>query len=390
MENNKLYIVTSIDTEGPASYALNSWTDVDKMMRLIISADFRNKFPDSEGNPVKLSFFIMDWSRFYNSPTKRELGYGKIFDHYREHILTQLPKNDYCIGWHYHHPYRDGSWQNGGWNKDWADNNEYEEQINRLIFEKNIYPVVYRAGGTIETNEQSLWLNDWIPFDYSSRSPEPSLMFYLANLKNILKLRFKKPLWDWSKAPNKWSFYHPSEKDYQKCGEMGRSILRCLDINSAAHKLTEKDIKEAFQEAKSSGRAVCSFFTHDFYKTADKEIGHALLMISDMAKHYPSVDFTYETALTAAQKLIFPTSKLNKLEIKTSYNNDLVDIKSDQNIFSPQPWVVIKSQNNEYRRLKTNIISQTRWQIKLRPQKATIAIGACNALGDSCITKLEI
>jgi len=390
MKKNKLYIVICIDTEGPAGYALNSWPEVDEMMRLVTSKNFRNQFPDSKGNPAKLNFFIMDWSGFRENPAKRDLGYGRILDYYLKNILINLPTDDYFIGWHYHHPYKDGSWQNGGWNKNWKDNNEYEEQINRLIFEKNIYPAVYRAGGTIETNEQSLWLNNWIPFDYSSRSPEPSLKFYLANLKNILKFRFKKPLWSWTKAPKKWHFYHPSENNYQKCGKMKRSILRCLDIDSAAHKLTKSDIKKAFQEAQDSGQALCSFFTHDFYKTADKEIASALLMIKDIAKQYPDVDFTYETALTAAQKLIYPDNKPDKLEIKATYSDNLLNIESNQSIFSPQPWVVIKTKNNKYARIDTNRISETRWELKLNPQEAAIAIAACDILGNYCITKLEI
>jgi len=391
MRKAKLYIVVCIDAEGPVNYASDTWDKVEGAMARIISNDFRYRFPDSNQGGLRPSYFILDWVGFNQDPTDRKPGFGTIYEHYTERLLPTMAKGDYDVYWHYHHPYSDGKWRKGGWNRDWSDNNEYENQINRLIIDREWFPSVYRAGGTIETNEQSRWLEEWIPFDFSSRAPHPSIDYYMRNLKHIIRGRFRSPLWDWSKAPSDWGFYKPSLDNYQTPGSMKRIIFRCLDIKSAAHQLGEMDIRRAFLKARDERAAVCSFFTHDFYVGADDEVAGALGMISKVSSEFADVDYEYQTALSAAQLLLFGGKNLPRLELALEYTDGILRIRSNEPLFSQKPWVVTKNNEGTYKRIEAEPVDSLLWH-SIVDKNSTQAVGAAasDEMGNTDVKTIDI
>ena len=169
----KIFIALNVDTEGPVtdethSDLLNNWKAIDESLKKIFSDSFRQEFSDSSGEPVKFNWFIMDWAGFKTNPVKRDFGYHKIFDHYVENFGSSIKKFNDGIYWHYHHPPKSGI--GNEWNPNWKQNREYENILCRAVIERNFFPAIFRAGGTIENNDASNWLEKWIPFDYSSRA----------------------------------------------------------------------------------------------------------------------------------------------------------------------------------------------------------------------------
>lgn len=393
MKKAILYIVACIDTEGPANYALDSWDKVDEVMHFIATEDFRAKYRDYSGNNLKLSYFIMDWTGFTENPVGRDMGYGSIYEHYNK-LFASLPPDDYCIGWHYHHPPAGGKWLNGGWNRRWDENNEYENQINHMILDRGLFPVIYRAGGTIENNEQSRWLEEWIPFDFSSRAPEPTIGYYMRNFKSFIRKGFKVPLWDWSTAPSDWRTYHPSKDDYRLEGGMKRIIFRCLDICSGGYKIGKKDIISAFRKARDNGIAFFSFFTHDFYKSVPEDIMTVLSMIKDISGSFPDIEYRYETALGAARKAvpgIQDDSRKTALEIKIRPIKDRISIELNRDIYSKQPWVAVKDLSGKYRRIEASRAENFLWSADMDTASVkTIGVAASDSCGEYIVKRLNL
>ena len=57
--------------------------------------------------------------------------------------------------------------------------------------------------------------------------------------------------------------YNPSNENYQIKGQQNRYIFRCPDLNSPVHKLSNKEIRQAFNKARKGKNALLSFFDHD-------------------------------------------------------------------------------------------------------------------------------
>ncbi|MCK9615622.1 MAG: hypothetical protein M0R48_08970 [Candidatus Omnitrophica bacterium] len=393
MEKSKLYIVVAIDTEGPASYALDSWDKIDKMMKRITSDDFRYAHTDSYSEGLRYSYFVMDWTAFSENPNKRVFGYSAIYEHYLRDLFAETPLKKHKDGvyWHYHHPCKDGKWRYGGWNETWGDNNEYENQINHLIIDRQYFPNIYRAGGTIETNEQSQWLEEWIPFDFSSRGPESiSLKSILKKLKNNICGNSTKYLWDWSRAPRDWIFYTPSAEDYQLKGTMARKIFRCAGIKSDEDCVNSKYIKEAFLFASKRKEALFSFFTHDFYVNADQQIYNTAKLIKSIAKDFDTVEYAYLNALDAAQKCLCCEDK-GSLGLTVSLDSKILIVKSNKKLFSKQPWLSAKFIDLTYKHILMQQKEETLWTVDLPLDKIEIlGVGACDKVGNSTVTLTRI
>lgn len=393
-EKSKLYIVVCIDTEGPAGYALDSWDRVDDSMRILTSPGARMRFVDSRGNGLILNFFIMDWTGFDENPYGRQTGYGAVYEHYRKNYFDKMPSGSYSIAWHYHHPYKDGKWRSGGWNTDWNDNNEYENQINRVVYDRGYFPVVYRAGGLIETNDQSAWLEKWIPFDYSSVAPEPSLMHYAFNIKDIIKLRYEAPLWNWSRAVSDWGYYHPSKKDYRLKGDMNRTIFRCLDIKSSAYKLADRDIADAFKKARHEGRAIFSFFSHDYYASCPHDVMDVLARVRRVSADFKDVEYEYETAVGAARKVIFGESRPKegsiRLNIKMDDTKKNLLIESSRDAWCKQPWIVIKGIDGVYSRIDAAYMAKNSWSAPIDyAATAGVAAAVTDETGEYAVSAIK-
>jgi len=375
--SGKLYVVFAIDAEGPAfdprqPEILSTWDAVDEFLARIFSPDFRTRVTDSEGGWLIISWFIMSWTGFTTNPVRRDFGYHKIYDHYMERWGARMREYRDGVYWHYHHPAPSGV--GNEWGKDWSANQEYYNILNRLIIDRGYFPAVFRAGGTIETNESSAWLERWIPFDYSNRAGD--LDWDRQEGPHLLR-----ELCDWSRAPADWSPYHPSPEDYQRPGNMKRVILRCPELLTNHHGLEEADIAMAFERAAAGQDTVLATFDHDYRDRAEIFVERLLEPLARVARRYPTVHWQYASALKAAQSALgYPSLKGPEFAIHGDPDKKAFVITANCPLFGPRPYVVCQySDSGEYIYEEVQPIAKRAWLLSVDETKRARLIGIASS-----------
>jgi hypothetical protein len=387
MKKNKqrtVYVVPCVDVEGPLSDKklsdlYDSWERIDKSLKIIFSRDYRNANPDSFKGHLIFSWFMLDFTGFKTNPRKRDWGYHKVHDHYAEKWGRKIKKYGDGIYWHYHHPPKSGIGIE--WNCDWLSNTEYEYILTRKLIDRGFFPSVFRAGGTIETNDTSEWLEKWIPFDYSNR-----------NSKNTRWNRLEadgrpvKDVADWRLAPDNWSTYHPNHKNYQLRGDMKRLIVRSLDIYSGAHVLTQDEVDEAFSRAATGKETILSFFCHDF-REMGKLNNSVIRMIQVSAKKFKA-KWRYANALEAIKRVKgFRYQKGPEFRLKVK--NGILMVSSSKPLFGPQPYLAIKYENGEYIHPDFTSIGRDKWVYEIKKVNQIIGIASNDSFGNTEVALYE-
>lgn len=364
----KILIAINIDTEGPAFPDKNKdWPAVRREVGEVMAHAFRNRYPDTGGQHLKLNWYLVDWVGGESPTAKRDIGYHKIFDHYQE-LFEASPKYGDGVYWHYHHVYPGNV---DSCNRDWKRNPQYEEILSRLILDRHFFPVCFRSGNTWENNDVSQWLEDWIPFDFSSRAPHRGWNF------------------DWSKAPTDWKLYHPGNKNFQRPGDMTRLIGRSLGIEKGW--FLDEEIERAFLKASQGESAYLSFFTHDYRPMCDW-IEKGLSRIWAMAKQYPHIQVSYADALTLFRELAdrHPPEKF-KLTARESSEEWIVE--ANLPIQGPQPWLAAQDESGVYKRFNFEKLDKQGRNWSLRKDVFSsgakrIAVGAADIYGQMDIIKI--
>ena len=216
---------------------------------------FRKKFKDKNKNGIIYSWFILTLTGFKTNPFKRPMKYNLTYNFYKKNFYKNFLKYNDEIYWHYHQPAKSGI--GNEWSRDWNASQEYINILNRLVADKGFFPSCFRAGGRIEDNDLSNWLENYIPFDYSNCSGKINWDRIESDGRKLREVA------DWSRAPKSWVGYHPNFLDYQKTGDQKRYIFRCMDLKSPVYNLKDSDIEQAFETAESGENAILSVFEHD-------------------------------------------------------------------------------------------------------------------------------
>lgn len=387
---HRVFVVFCIDTEGPftdpnyhqPSQLLGNWKDIDKIfLSKVFSNPFRHSFPDSNNKPAVFTWFILNWTGFSTNPILHDLGYHKVYDHYLKNWGKRINKYGDEIGWHYHHASMTGI--GNEWGLNWFTNREYENQLCRFVIDRKFFPIVYRSGGTIEDTNQSNWLEQWIPYDYSNRNG------HNVNWEKIEADGSKlKDLLNWHNAPNSWIPYHPSDVDLTVSGNMKRLIIRSLDIKSGAHTITKKEIIKAFKDANNSD-IILSVFDHDFRDRAPEFI-QIMQWISESSKK-TGIKFLYVSGKDAVKMFqkIRSTKPLKLLVKKTS---GTIQVKTNKLLYNLQPFLVIKYSNNVYNWKPMFKKGKDTWEYNLIPEdkNKTAGIAAHDLEGNTFIKVFKI
>lgn len=367
-----VHVVFCMDTEGPCddpgnSEILKNWEAVDEAMDKLFKENFRNKILDSFNGNLKFGWFFLTWSGFNNkrNPRKRDLGYHKIYDHYRSRWgkLIQTFGDEEC--WHYHHPPRSGVVNE--WSTDWNSSQEYKSIISRQIIERNWFPICFRAGGTIMDKNLSQWVDKWFPFDYSNRAPlDVSVM-------------------DWSDGIDEWKAYNPDPEFFKKEGNGKRYLARTMDLVTGSYTAGKVDIEKAFMEAENQGHAILSTFDHD-YRDIEHRFVDFISTLNEVSKKFPNVQWKYSNpsnAIIETQSL----QKNNNLKITTEKKDDYFSIKTNLDIHQENPWIAAQRTDGAIFQLESNIekVGKNLWRLSLDQASdfKKLGIAASNNSGDS-------
>jgi hypothetical protein len=342
MKKNKkgeVSVVISIDTEGPIKdkrkpEIINTWFKTKKLVNQMTNSKFRMKFKDKNNNGIIYSWFILTLTGFKTNPFRRPMKYNQTYNFYNDNFSKNFMKYNDEIYWHYHQPAKSGV--GNDWSRDWNISQEYINILNRLIIDKNFFPSCFRAGGRIEDNDLSNWLENYIPFDYSNCSGKINWNRIESDGKKL------KDVADWSKAPISWIGYHPDKNDYQKVGDQKRYMFRCMDLKSPVYDIKDSDIEQAFKTAESGNNAILSVFEHDRRFIALDNIIDFCRRVYEISKKYPKIKWLYKNAKDAAlnQKKIKKISP-PKFKMKMLKENRIM-ITTDDNIFGINPYTCVK------------------------------------------------
>ena len=308
-----------------------------KNLKLIGSRNFRSKYLDDFKGKWVYNWFILNHNGWNGkNPRKRILGPFGVFDLYKNLSKSTFFKKDGYY-FHYHPKPLSEDYHRAGYTV--SNSDHLTSTLARLLIDKDYFPSCFRAGHTAERFDLHIFLEQWIPFDYSNHSLKTN------KLKNNT-VRFG----NWKYASKKWLPYHPDFYDYQKKGNCNRLIIRSLPIFSRNYCINDKDVSEAFLEAKKSGKAILSFFGHDF-KNMEKEIQIIREKIFKFKKKYKDVKIKFSRAIDAVRAVNNIKNNNFKLSAKIQNKKNRYSkliIESNNEIFGSQPFLAIKYKNKYY------------------------------------------
>ncbi len=315
-----------------------NWKQIDKMLDNITSQSFRLKYKDSFGKGWVFSWFCLDHVGFEKNPRSRDLGYHKIFDHYRKRKVTDGWNNDE-IGFHYH-PLPFSKQANHCATHWWSNGQQLFEILSRRIIERQWFPTIHRPGFHVCRPESNWFLEQFIPFDFSNQATKNNSE---DNLQKDLNLgRFG----DWRRAPRSWEPYNPSFDDYQKKGNCRRFIFRCLNVGTRIRLLSQQDVYDAFKLSKITKKEVVLAFTNHDFREMEEDIKLVYDYLKKASLKFKDVKWRNLNAKKSAIKSLNlkAIKKLDfDLEFIESKVRTTIRIKSSKKIFGPQPFLALKN-----------------------------------------------
>ena len=387
-EEKAVVLVTHcVDTEGPIGgdvrrnpdgtpEFLDDWHKIKSSLDEITNDVYRDNSADSFGNKFLLNWFIMDFTGFSTNPKKRIAAYHDTYDN-----IKSLNTQHDAFYWHYHQPPQSGVGDQ--WSDDWDNSQEHYNILGRRLLERNDFPEAFRAGGTIEDNKCSLWLEDNLMIDFSNR-----VSYRSYKTGNIFDF-------NWFGAPSEWGSYHPSKESLVKPGNMRRYVTRCVDLKSRLHMLEEWEVAQAFTQAQQNQKPVIlSYFSHD-HRDMRAETNYALDIIKRQSR-LSGVPFAWcnaKEAIKITQNL--PTIE-NFIGLEQVDSRKIM-IYFRHDIYQRHPFVFTKNKNNvvQYHKLNLEHVANCPYYIKrcfLDVESDMIELGvACTSLsGDKAILVTKI
>jgi hypothetical protein len=351
---SEVLVVHCVDTEGPlggdarrrpdgSPEFFDNWDDIVVSLRELTADSFRRTHADSSGGPYRFSWFLLDFTGFRTNPKQKVTSYHDTYDHLRD-----LPTALDGFYWHYHVPPADGAGDE--WSDSWLSSDEGNTILARRLLERGDFPEAFRAGGTIEDQAASLWLERVVLLDFSNRSSARS--------------RPNAPLSDfgWYGAPLQWLPYHPAHDDFLRPGSMRRLIYRSVDLRSRVHELGLEDVERCFREAGESGeRRVLSFFSHDC-RDMRPETYDVCAMLADVSRR-TGVPWRSCTALEAHQRLQGVAPEPVRLAL------DGLRIRADREPFQPEPFVAAELDDGRFVRLYPRPGGRLEWVVDADPAR---------------------
>lgn len=368
-------VVLCLDTEGPcadpgSADLLGDWAGVEAAMDKLFDDDFRRRHPDPAGGGLRVGWFFLTWTGFATNPRNRDLGYHRVRDRYRERWGTALDAfgDEEC--WHYHHPPASGV--GNEWGLDWSASDEHDRILARQLLERDWFPAVYRAGGTIMDSVSSRWVDRWFPIDYSNRAP--------VAIEGLV---------DWSGGVADWSLYHPDPEDFRRPGAGQRVMARCLDLVTHVHALGDDEIDAAFARAAGGLPAVLSCFEHDYRDIAGR-IDDFRERVARAAARYPQVPWRYSAPAEAVRRYRGSPPE-PPLVLDATVAGGVVTLWSTAPVHQAVPFVALRRPSGDVEHVEEGLLrlDARRWQWQAAGDWTEAAFGLSTPLGTAAVLRVQ-
>lgn len=360
---------------APARLAyLSTWAEVEAMVAAVADPAFRAAHADPAGNPYAFSWFVIDVVGYRDNPRRKATGWHAVWDQYRR-LLAGRSAPD-AIGWHFH------TVPIGGhaleYNACWTNTAWHEQALARRLLERESFPALWRAGGVIQRNDQSHWLDRFIPFDYSNWAQRNAPCGGPGELS------------DWRGAPLDWAGYHPHRDDYRRPGEMRRTVFRCLDVDTPACRLTRDDVREAFARVRDGRTAVLAFTNHD-RRDLRPDIARAEALVREVSAEFPEVPWRWSNARDAARDSL-GVADAPAPQFALAWERGVLRISADRELFGPEPFFAVAEEGDRVYRDELTIEGERQWAWRpTRPRLLrAVAVGAANAAGRTGVARMAV
>jgi hypothetical protein len=369
----------------------DTWDKIDAMLQEVMSDAFRCQLTDSQNQGWVYNWFCVDHVDYDSNPRRRDIGYHNIFDHYQA-VLRELASEQDALHFHYH-PHSFSRAAHHCATHWWATSDSLQRILSRRVVDRQWFPAANRPGFHVIRPDSHWFLEQYIPFDFSSQATATGGED--ASQSGVETGR----LGDWRRAPQTWTPYHPDHDDYQRPGRCRRWIARCLNVGTRYRLLTESDVRQAFEEARSGQSAVLGLTNHDF-RNIKPDVNGARAILAKVSKEYPNVSFVFSEAIAAMrQSLNLVSQPPCELEVtlKTSgAGAHLLEVSSSTPTFGPQPWLALNTLAGTYHNDNFDIETPFhRWRYVLDeetfPLKSLhkIGVAANNAFGITTVVVLN-
>jgi hypothetical protein len=323
----------------------DTWDKVDAMLFEMMSPEYRACYADPQGNSWIYNWFLMDHIGYDTNPRRRDIGYHNVFDHYKFMVKETASPDE--LHWHFHpmSTYKEANICATSYIR----SPHLLESLARRIIDRKFFPSCFRPGFHAERPDAHWFLEQWIPFDFANQAVFNQAQPDTGNLETQDDVADGR-LGDWRRAPNDWSPYNPSHDDWQTPGSCRRTIFRCLNVGTRLRLMDESEVRRAFERASKGLPTILAFTNHDFRDMRnDVELVHN--MVSKVAAGFPEVTW-HNTGAKEAARSVLNLEQATPIKLKVDLrkaSDDLhLTVETNVDSFGPQPFLAIKTLDKRY------------------------------------------
>lgn len=380
---------------NPHQISLNeNWKQIYAMLDTIMSKNFRNVVKDSFGGGWIFNWHVMDHVGFTTNERGRDLGYFKVFDVYEKYIKKHESFQD-KIHWHFHPIsfHREAHISATSYENSYP---EIHQVLCRRLIEKEWFPRVNRAGFHTERPDSNWFLEQWIPFDPSNQSIDPTTSAEKEIQTDAINGRFG----DWSGAPSNWDLYHPSLYDWRKRGDLKRVIARVLNMRGRFRNINKQELEKAFAKASRGENVYVGITNHDWRDMA-VEINAFRALLTEVSDKFPNAQFKFSESVEAFRNILAFSPqeiKKNRIDMRAELEKNVLTVNvTNGELFGSQPYLAIKTKAGEYFHdnfdfgvsPKEYFYTFDRLTVPLEKIEA-VAVASNDKYGNCCINKINL
>lgn len=363
---------------------INNWEQMDEMLDRFMSDTWRKDVPDSDGKGYVYSFYIRDLVDYEINPRRMSIGYHHIYDYFREKIEEKNAPDK--LYWHYHapgivrHAHLDGL--------NLGQTNHHFQGLSRRIIDRLDFPACFRPGMDHIRADHNLFLEMWIPFDYSNQAIE--LTAEDLSQKDNEPGRFG----DWRRAPRDWTIYNPDLRDYQKPGNLKRYVARSLYMKGRMRVITQAEVDAAFKRAESGLDTVMSYQCHD---SRDMTLDLATVnpMLKRARERFPHVPMSYQNGVDA-MRLALGLKPQDPPKFQVQWAGNRLEIRAERLLWGPQPFFCFSTWTGHYYHDNLDQHSELEWSYVFDWQSvdrraiSRIGIASNDDYGNTTVMRLDM
>ena len=388
LPQGKVYLVIGSDTaiwdgmdvaKYNCYYNVNVIPDNTKYFFEVMQSAYRNKFSDSFGGKLKLTWWLMCGNIFRYADNKN-MPLPNVMVPYiaKKYYGNQFNQFNDELSLHYHtFVWTDYDGDGKFWWNQAKNFNESKDDfyvtLAQLLIEENIFPVSFRSGWNTMDNIWQAELDKILPFSMHSEVPA----FRVDNIEPIDNV------YDWRLASTEFIPFKPSPQNYQLKGNGKGWNLRSNRVAG----FTQTTMNDIFNKAKTKDQIVC-LWGHVW----DDQFPVNVFKIDSLAKKsaalYPTVQFKYCTAVEAMQLWMKNNDRsapsINLQEI-TAGDKIKFKVQTDEQIFQSKPFMGIKFINETFQIVDFVLTGNNEWMSNNEFYKNNIVkagVAVCDSTGN--------